>query len=187
MKHYKCFLFAIIYCFMLCSSLFAKTGKEINAECRANLKALNEATKQMINKYKTVLTPWKDLDVVYKTTKLEEFLKDKPVPPTIDCNYHLVSKSDKNYQWCCDLHGVLNGNKTKTFKYHEYEITGRTHSDYDSIKEYSEHVKTMLQWTEYRQSPIEILKYNFNTNPITTVLFCIIVLAIGIFVVKKLY
>lgn len=182
------YIIFIFMCLTFCTSVFAKTGKEINADCRKNLKALNDATLEMLkNNHDTILPQWKDFDEFYKSSKLANYLKETITPPTHDCRYNLVSKNQSNFQWCCELHGVYNGDKIYTFKYHEHEISGRTNSDFTSIKEYNEHVKTMLQWTEYRQSPIEMLKYNYSTNPITTVLISIGVLIVGIIVFKKVY
>ena len=57
--------------------------------------------------------------------------------------------------------------------YHEHRLMGKTTSRYGNIEKYRDHVKDMLRWTEYNPTPVEKLKYQYNMNPLTTVLLAI--------------
>ena len=178
----------LIILIITASTLYAEnTGKIINNKCRTNLKLLNESTQKMLEKHNYDLPPWRPLEVFYKETKLFEVLDKLPTPPTLDCRYYLASLGSKDYQWCCELHGVIDGDKTVSFKYHEHAMMGKINSKYEKIPEYSVAVKSMLHWTNYRQTFSELMIYHFNMNPISTILFGIFAITIVYVIYKAIY
>ena len=180
-------IFLLLFNIFISSTIYAgDTGKQINVMCRNNLKMLNQGTKELLSNEKIIMHPWTSYEDFIKKASLEKYIKETPKSPTIDCNYFLVNKGN-NFQWCCSLHGVVDGNKTITFKYHEYELMAKTNSEFESIPEYSKHEKDILGWLDYSRSPKEMLIFNFNANPIVTTIFCIIVLFITLFLIKTIY
>ena len=149
------------------------TGKLINNKCRANLKMLNEATAKFLAENDSGLPSWANHQTVTMSLVDRKYFAEELVPPTRDCKYYLVAVSREDYQWYCDLHGVLDGEKTVTFMYHEHRLMGKTTVRYGNIEKYRDHVKDMLRWTEYNPTPVEKLKYQYNMNPLTTVLLAI--------------
>ncbi len=162
------------------------TGKVINNRCRANLKMLNEATAKFLAENDSGLPSWANHQTVTMSLIDRKYFAEQLVPPTRDCKYYLVAVSREDYQWYCDLHGVLEGEKTVTFMYHEHRLMGKTTSRYANIEKYREHVKDMLRWTEYSPTPMEKLKYQYNMNPLTTILLAIGGVGLLIFVYRNI-
>lgn len=160
------------------------TGKLINNKCRANLKMLNEGTAKFLAENDSGLPFWSNYDTVLASLIDSKYFAGKPELPTRDCKYYLVSVSREDYQWYCDLHGVLEGEKTITFRYHEHRLMGKTTSRYSNIEKYRDHVKDLLRWTEYTPTPVEKLKYHYNMNPASTILLGIFALFI-LFVIYR--
>ncbi|GAB4270731.1 MAG: hypothetical protein Kow0029_07770 [Candidatus Rifleibacteriota bacterium] len=185
-KNAYCFL--LIFLLMLSAHASAEdTGKLITNKCRANLKMLNEAVKKFVAENDSSLPAWS----TYKNVKdmlLEiKYLPHDPVPPTKDCKYYLVAPSRHDFQWYCDIHGMLEGDKTITFNYHEHKITAKTNSRYLNIKKYADHTKDLLRWTEYNPTPMEKLKYHYNKNPMTTILLLIFGVLVIFFIYKNVF
>lgn len=187
MKNNLLLLFIALILLNSATAFAENTGRIINNKCISNLKNLNQATKKMLENHSYELPRWRAFEAFYKDTSLHEHLEEKPSSPTVDCRYFLVSLSKNDYQWCCDLHGVMSGDQTVSFMYHEHASVGRINSKYEQIEEYNGHVKTMLHWTNYRQTFTEYLKYNYNMNPITTILVIIGVGVVGIIVYRTIY
>ena len=148
----------------------ADTGKLITNQCRQNLKMLNEITQKFVADTKEHLPPWARYDTVKSSLMNLDYLPTDPVGPTSDCKYTLVSNSREDFQWYCNLHGVLDGEKTVTFQYHEHRIMAKTTSRYMNNRRYKEHTSELLRWTEYTPTPIERFKYHYNMNPLSTIL-----------------
>jgi hypothetical protein len=166
------------------SVMAADTGKLITNQCRQNLKTLNEATQKFVNDTGDQLPPWARYETVKSSLMNSDYLPTDPVGPTPDCKYTLVSNSREDFQWYCNLHGVLEGEKTVTFLYHEHQIMGKTTSRYMNNRRYKEHTSELLRWTDYAPTPVERLKYHYNMNPLSTILVMAGVLLV-IFVVYR--
>ena len=119
----KILLIAIATVLLFANSVYAvNTGKEINNKCRSNLKLLNAGTAAMLkNNTKYDLPKW--LTLAQATNSFldpEKYLENKKIEgPTPDCQYFLVSLNNDEYQWLCNLHGVIDGDKTVSFRYRE--------------------------------------------------------------------
>ncbi|MEW6712367.1 MAG: hypothetical protein AB1403_21285 [Candidatus Riflebacteria bacterium] len=145
------------------------TGKLLTNQCRANLKMLNEATEKFLKENESSLPAWSPYKSVKDMLLEIKYLPKDPEPPTKDCKYFLVSMSSHDYQWYCDVHGLIDGDKSITFDYHEHKFTAKTSSRYMNVKKYKDHVQNLLRWTEYKPTPTEKLKYQYNKNPTTTI------------------
>lgn len=163
------------------------TGKLLTNQCRTNLKMLNEATAKFLRENDSALPAWSP----YKNAKdmlLEiKYLPKDPVPPTKDCEYFLVSLSTNDYQWYCNIHGTLEGDKSVTFNYHEHKFIAKTNSRYQIIRKYDDHVTNLLRWTEYKPTAKEKLIYQYNKNPTTTILIVVIGCIALIFIYKNVF
>lgn len=159
------------------------TGKLITNKCRANLKMLNDGTARFLAENDAGLPFWGNYDTILASLIDSKYFASKPEAPTRDCKYNLVSVSRDDYQWYCDIHGVLEGEKTVTFRYHEHRLMGKTTSRYANIQKYRDHVKDLLRWTEYAPTPVEKLKYHYNMNPLTTIILGIV----GVIVMFLIY
>jgi hypothetical protein len=146
------------------------TGKVITNQCRQNLKMLNEGTRKFLQESDSAIPIWGKYETIKSSLIDYNYYPKDPVPPTRDCHYYLVSTSRDDFQWYCDLHGVLEGEKTITFRYHEHQLMAKTSSRYANIPKYADHVKDLLRWTEYNPTPVEKLKFYYNMNPMTTVI-----------------
>ncbi len=172
------------------SILFADNpSKEINNKCRQNLKLLNSATAEMLKEKGQEIHSWTSMTQFNKMfLDFNKFLDIKKiVGPTPSCEYYLVYLSKDDYQWLCNLHGVLDGNHTLSLKYHEYQLQGKTCDRYKSIKEYEKHTKEMLTWTEYTLTPKEFFKYQYNTNPIMTTVITIVLVIVSFALLKSFF
>ena len=181
--------FLIVILLSVSNGVFAEnTGKEINNKCRKNLKALNEATESLAKSKEFFLPQWISYEqAIENLNGFENALDGKVIKsPTIDCKYFLVCHSNSDYQWLCDLHGLLDGDKTISFRYKEHQLQGKTSEHFKDINKYKEHTKRILHWTEYTPTPIESFKYHYNMNPITTTLISVIVVA-GVFFTLKTF
>lgn len=182
---------AIIALLLIVNSVFAANpGKEINNKCRSNLKKLNSATDELLKTRSDIILPrW----ITYKQATetfldVDKFLDGKEIKgPTMDCRYFLISKSNKDYQWLCDIHGLLDGDKTISFRYREYQLQGKTSERYMDNNNYKQHVQNLLRWTEYSPTPLELYKYHYNMNPITTTILTIVILVASFFTLKTFF
>lgn len=187
----KILLIAIATVLLFANSVYAvNTGKEINNKCRSNLKLLNAGTAAMLkNNTKYDLPKW--LTLAQATNSFldpEKYLENKKIEgPTPDCQYFLVSLNNDEYQWLCNLHGVIDGDKTVSFRYREHQLQGKTAEKYMVNESYKEHVQNLLHWTEYTPTPVEAFKYQYNMNPITTTIISIIVLVVAVFTLKTFF
>lgn len=180
------FLFLLLLCFSLPVQA-VDTGKLLTNQCRANLKMLNDAVAKFLSENDSALPAWSPYENV-KTMLLEiKYLPKDPELPTKDCKYHFVSLSTHDYQWYCDLHGMLEGDKSVTFNYHEHKFTAKTNSRYQNIKKYKDHMQNLLRWTEYNPTPVEKLKYHYNKNPATTIALFVIAAIALLFVYKNVF
>lgn len=185
----KIFLIAIAALFIVNSLFAANTGKEINNKCRTNLKLLNTGTAEMLKKNRIDLPKW----ATYKQATSsfldpDKYLEGKKIEgPTPDCQYFLVSLSGNDYQWLCNLHGVLDGDKTVSFRYREHQLQGKTAEKYMINDNYKEHVQNLLHWTEYTPTPKEAFLYQYNMNPITTTVITIAIVVISFLTLKTFF
>ncbi|MDD3148443.1 MAG: hypothetical protein PHD82_14210 [Candidatus Riflebacteria bacterium] len=184
MKKLLKFILMIALCCSCQTTSAEDTGKLINNRCRANLKALNEGTAKFLAENDSGLPSWANFDTISSSLIDKKYLS-KPEPPTRDCKYFLVSVSRDDYQWYCDLHGVLEGEKTVTFMYHEHRLMGKTTSRYAKIEKYRDHTLELLRWTDYHPTPVEKLKYHYNSNPLTTIILGIVGIILLIFVYRN--
>lgn len=164
------------------------TGQTINLKCRENLRMLNEATASYISGTRSpVLPSWTTYDNAKNMLLGMEYLPKDPEPPTENCKYFLVSSDLKNYQWYCSLHGVLEGDKTISFRYQEHKLQARTSSKFDGIRNYKLHTQDLLRWTEYRPSPMENLKYYYNSSPVTTIVIVIMAFLLLVYFYRQIF
>ncbi|NCB37763.1 MAG: hypothetical protein EOM80_03250 [Erysipelotrichia bacterium] len=163
------------------------TGKLLTGKCRQNLKILNDGTDKFLAENNLGLPFWGNLATIKNSLIDDKYFTGTIEPPTKDCQYFLVSNSRDDYQWYCNLHGVMEGEKTISFRYHEYRITAKTTSRYENIDKYSDHIKELLRWTEYQPTPMEKLKYHYNMNPLTTTLMGIVGIFLLIIVWRNLF
>jgi len=181
--------FLLLFLLILtCTQVSAEdTGKAITFKCRQNLKMLNDGTARFLKENDSGIPAWGKYDVI-KTSLIDyNYFPKDPEPPTSNCNYHLVSVSRDDYQWLCDLHGVLDGEKTVTFRYREHRILAKTTSRYENIPKYRDHINDLLRWTEYEPTALEKLKYYYNMNPVTTIFLSIGAILGVIFLYRNLY
>jgi hypothetical protein len=168
------------------SVMAADTGKLITNQCRQNLKMLNEVMKKHVEKNNELLPPWANYATVKSSMLSFDDLPQDPVAPTPDCKYNLISNSRDDFQWYCTLHGVLEGEKTVTFQYHEHRIMAKTSSRYMNNQRYKDHNSDLLRWTEYAPTPVERFKYHYNMNPLSTILLLSGALVVLVIVYRSL-
>jgi hypothetical protein len=186
-KMQKAFLFLCVFILIAQSAFAIDTGKLITNECRANLKMLNEVTKKYLEENDSGLPAWSTYKNVKDMLIGVKYLPKDPVPPTRDCQYYLVSLGTHDFQWYCNLHGVIDGDKTITFNYHEHKIMAKTSSRYMQIEKYEKHTNDLLRWTEYNPTISEKLKYNYNKNPVTTVFIAVFVVMVIWFIYRNVF
>lgn len=177
----------LVFMFLCHSGQAIDTGKLLTNQCRANLKMLNDATAKFVSENESALPAWSPYKNIKDMLFEIKYLPKDPVPPTKDCKYFFLSLSRNDYQWYCDLHGTIDGDKSITFDYHEHKIIAKTNSRYDHIKKYKDHVQNLLRWTDYRPTPTEKLKYQYNKNPTTTVVIMIVGIIILFFIYKNVF
>ncbi|NLI77397.1 MAG: hypothetical protein GX442_13270 [Candidatus Riflebacteria bacterium] len=158
-------------------------GFEIIKACRANLTMLNEATAQYIKDGNTQLPTWDKFQNVYTMCLSTKYIPVKPVSPTADCEYFLVCKNLENFDWYCNLHGLIGGDKTYTFRYHEYQVTARINTKYLTIGKYKSHADNLLRWCGYAPTLMEDVKYHYARNPFST----LVIVGIGLLFVFFVY
>ena len=171
-------------------SFAANPSKEINNKCRKNIKLLNEGTALAIKQNSNINIPkWGSLKQALSTfLDKEKHLEGKEiVGPTPDCEYYIVSLSKEDYQWLCNLHGVIEGNQNLTLQYHEFLLSGKTNSKYESNENYKKHMNEMIRWTEYTLTPKEFLKFHYNQNPIVTTVLSIIIVIVSFVLLKSFF
>lgn len=179
----KIFFIILVTLFTAQNLYGANTGKEINSKCRSNLRLLNKATTDMLKSKVFDLPQWESYKQASNSfLSADKYLDGKKIlGPTLDCEYFLVSLNNNDFQWYCNLHGVLEGEKTISFRYHEHQLQGKSSDKYMVNDNYKKHVQSMLQWTEYTPTPLEVFKYHYNMNPIMTTILGIL-FVIGTFI-----
>lgn len=183
----KSMAIAVLLVAISTASLFATdTGKVITNQCRQNLKMLNEITAKFVSETTDSLPPWARYEVVKSSLMSYDYLPKDPEAPTPDCKYFLISNSRDDFQWYCGLHGVLEGEKTITFQYHEHRIMAKTTERYMSNKRYKDHTSDLLRWTEYTPTPVERLKFQYNMNPLSTILLLSGIVLLILFIYRSL-
>ena len=184
--------FGLILIFTLLLSVVsyaANVGREINSKCRQNLKILNSGTEQLIKSTSASLPKWCTYKQAIKDFLYpDKYLEGKTiVGPTPDCEYFLVSNDKSEFQWLCYLHGVLDGDKTMSFRYHEHQLQGKTTTKFMNNEEYKKHVQSMLHWTEYTPTPKEFFIYHYNMNPIVTTVLTVFLVLLSIYLIKSFF
>lgn len=176
--------------FMFPADLCAKdTGKELTRLCRENLKKLNASTEQFQqqNPFSTLfILQWSPLEKISEDMKFMEILGNDFKPVTPNCGYSYVSNNKDDWQWCCNLHGVLEGDKNLSFRYREHRMLAKINTKYLSIPEYDVHSKNLERWITYVPTVKERIIYNFNMNPITTSITAVLVVIGLIALIYKL-
>ncbi len=143
-------------------------GFEITKACRANLTMLNEATAKYVKDGNTQLPTWDKFDNMFTMCLGTKYVPKKPIPPTPDCEYFFVCKNLDNFDWYCNIHGVIGGDKRYTFRYHEYQFTAQVNTKYLTISKYKTHDENLLRWCGYVPTLMEDIKYQYARNPFTT-------------------
>ena len=170
-------------------SYAANVSRELNNKCRQNLKILNNGTQLMLKQTSRELPKWVSYKQAIKDFLYpEKYLENKTiVPPTVDCDYYLVSNDNNDYQWLCYLHGVLEGNQTLSFRYHEHQFQGKVSDRFMNNEQYKKHYQNMLHWTEYSPTPKEFLIYHYNMNPIVTTITCVVLVLGSFYLIKSFF
>lgn len=170
-------------------SFAANVGREINNKCRQNLKLLNTGTEKLVKATSYNLPKWCTYKQAIKDFLYpDKYLEGKTiVGPTPDCDYYLVCNDKGEYQWLCYLHGVIDGEKTLSFRYHEHQLQGKTTTKFMNIEEYKKHAQSMLHWTEYTPTPKEFFIYHYNMNPIVTTVLAVFLVLLSIYLVKSFF
>lgn len=168
----------------------ANPGRDINNKCRQNLKLLNSATQTFLKKNSDyVLTTWSTYQqAVGSFLDADKYLDGKKiVGPTHDCEYYLISINRNDFQWLCNLHGVIEGDQNLSLKYHEFLLQGKSNSKYMGVENYKKHVQDMVRWTEYTLTPVEFFKYNYNMNPVITTVLTVLLAAVSFYLLKSFF
>ena len=171
-------------------SYAANVGREINSKCRQNLKLLNSGTEKLIKSNTAFNIPkWCSYKQAIKDFLYpDKYLEGKSiVGPTPSCEYYLVSNDKNEYQWLCYLHGVNEGDKTMSFRYHEHQLQGKINSKFATNEEYKKHMQSMLHWTEYTPTPKEFIIYHYNMNPIVTTVITVSLILLSIYLIKSFF
>ena len=171
-------------------SFAANPSKEINSKCRKNIRLLNTGTALAIKQNSNINIPkWGSLKQALSTfLDKEKHLEGKEiVGPTPDCEYYIVSLSKDDYQWLCNLHGVIDGEHSVSLQYHEYLLQGKTCKKYESNENYKKHLKDMIRWTEYTLTPKEFFMFHYNQNPIVTTVLSIILVVVSFILLKSFF
>jgi len=153
-----------------CATEAADPGYELAKMCRANLSKLREATDKCLKSGITQFSPWGRMEDIYMMILTNKFLPERPKPPTLDCEYYMVFKDPDNFDWYCNLHGLVGGDSSVTFRYHEFQFTAYTSSKYMNISKYKTHADNLLRWVSYEPTLAENFKYHYARNPMTTML-----------------
>ena len=181
---------SIVFTLLLSAMSFAaNVGREINSKCRQNLKLLNSGTEKLIKSTSYNIPKWCTYKQAIKDFLYpDKYLEGKTVVgPTADCEYYLVSNDKGEFQWLCYLHGVIEGEKTMSFRYHEHQLQGKSTSKFMSNEEYKKHVQSMLHWTEYTPTPKEFFIYHYNMNPIVTTVLTVFLVLLSIYLIKSFF
>ncbi|HEY9070736.1 MAG TPA: hypothetical protein VIV61_10815 [Candidatus Ozemobacteraceae bacterium] len=165
----------------------AEPGFELAKACRANLARLREATEKAIKAGITQFPMWGKMQDVYTMILTNKYLPERPQPPTADCEYFMVFKDPTTYDWYCNLHGLIGGDSSVTFRYHEYQFTAYTNSKFMNIPKYKTHADNLLRWVAYDPTLIESFKYHYARNPMTTLLMGCGALLFVLFIWRNLF
>ncbi len=182
-------IFIMFLVFISTTAFSANVGREINSKCRQNLKLLNAGTEKLVKSTSYNLPKWCTYKQAIKDFLYpDKYLENKTiVGPTPDCEYYMVSNDKGEYDWLCYLHGVLEGDKTMSFRYHEHQLQGKTTSKFMTNEEYKKHVQSMLHWTEYTPTPKEFFIYHYNMNPIVTTVLSVFIVLLSIYLIKSFF
>ncbi|MBI3037592.1 hypothetical protein HYY75_00880 [bacterium] len=166
---------------------FADASFEIALACKSNLKMLREGLSNYINEGSKDLPTWDTFEHVFNMALTSKYIPKKPVPPTLDCKYFLVYKSPEIFDWYCSIHGVISGDKSITFRYHEFEFKGIISSKYLGVPQYKTHADELERWIGYSPTLVESIKFNFEKNPTSTLIKVGLGLIFLIFIYKKIF
>ena len=164
-----------------------RTGHTITRDCRKNMKEMKEAIEAYMAAGNQNVPTWDSFEHIYTMLLSCKFMKKKPKPPTPDCEYFFIYKDKAHYDWYCSLHGTLSGDKSQTFRYHEFEITAKTSSIYKGNKKYDQHVKNLVRWGSYSPTLMENVIFHYRRNPTITLIIVIVGLACVYFVYKNIF
>lgn len=178
---------AILMFARLCASEAADPGYELAKACRSNLNMLREATEKCIKSGVTEFPTWAKLQDVRTMLLTSRFLPQQPKPPTLDCEYYLVFKDPQNFDWYCNLHGLVGGDQSTTFRYHEFQFTAYTSSKYMGNPKYKTHADNLLRWVSYEPTVVESFKYHYARNPMTTLIIAGIGLLFCLYIFKNIF
>ncbi|HOY68769.1 MAG TPA: hypothetical protein PLP29_17965 [Candidatus Ozemobacteraceae bacterium] len=165
----------------------AEPGFELAKTCRANLGKLREAVDNAIKAGTTQFPTWGKMQDVYTMILTNKYLPEQPKPPTADCEYYLVFKDPSNFDWYCNLHGLIGGDSSVTFRYHEFQFTAYTNSKFMNIPKYKTHADNLLRWVAYEPTLIESFKYHYARNPMTTLLMAVGALLFVLFIWRNIF
>lgn len=183
----KLYLLLLLALFVSNTAFAVNTGKEITSKCRANLKQLNDITAKFLSKTNKDLLKWAPYKLVFSSLIPEDYIEKPIVSPSADCKYYLISIDNKDFQWYCDIHGVIDGDNNLSFRYHEHQMNAKTCSRYKINENYEKHCKDLLHWTEYTPTPKEFFLYHYNMNPKTTTILAVIIIVGGFLALKSFF
>lgn len=171
----------------LCSSEAADPGYELAKACRANLTMLREATEKCLKSGFKEFPTWGKMEDIRTMILTGRFLQKQPQPPTLDCEYFLIFKDPTSFDWYCNLHGLVGGDTSTTFRYHEFQFTTYTSSKYMNNAKYKTHADNLLRWASYDPTAVENFKYHYARNPMTTLLIAGFALLFVIYIFKSIF
>lgn len=178
----------ILMFLMINYELFSREpGFEITKECRANLKMLNDTTAKYINDGNYNLPNWGTLESIRVMCFGAKYLPSIPKPPTLDCEYYFIMKDLNHYDWYCNIHGLLGGDKAYTFRYHEYQFTAYIKTLYLYSDKYRQHQENIIRWTNYNPTLMENIKFHYKRNPLYTTILIIGGFLFLIFVYRNIF
>lgn len=180
-------LIALMILAGLCVSEAADPGYEIARACRANLNMLRDATEKRIQSGFTEFPTWAKMSDIRTMILTGRYLPAEIIPPTLDCEYFLVFKNPKTFDWYCNLHGLVGGDGSTTFRYHAYQFTAYTSSKYMNISKYKTHTDNIIGWASYEPTAVENFRYHYARNPMTTLLLTGLGIFTCLYILKSLF
>jgi hypothetical protein len=152
----------------------ADPGFDITQKCRKNIKAVNEAIKAYLADGKTGIPSWDTLENIQTMLLSTKYLKDTPVGPTPDCTYFLVFQGPEIFDSYCDVHGLLDGDQSITFRYREFQFSAKVNSRYFNVAKYKSHHERLMSRVGYSPTLMENIKFHYRKNPFTTGVFVVV-------------
>lgn len=163
-------------------------GFELVIECRKNLRLLKEATQKYLDDGNVMLPAWDSFANVKGIILTMKYLPQDPVKPTEDCEYFIIRNQDSDqFDWYCDLHGLLEGDRTITFRYHEYQFSSKVNTIYMSEPKYKVHADNLLRRVNYSPTLVENIKFRYRKSPTTTIIIVIVGLWAGYFALRNFF